>query len=177
MNTTDTKKKIEKTCHVITILLKISRVVCYVSLGVLSAAIIYIALKGDLKPLLQTGRVTVMAPVSEEWMESLSKATIISIFVVLTIKLILSAVMFSVAGKFFGDAGREGTPFVMKNVNRLRVVAILYFLVNMFEITGKEFGDIFSINFSGFVGAFIIWGISYMFEYGSKLQIESDETL
>ncbi|HKM35987.1 MAG TPA: hypothetical protein VJY54_14760 [Lachnospiraceae bacterium] len=177
MDTIDTKKKIEKTCYIITVLLKISRVVCYVALGLIASAIVYVALKGDLGPLFQTGKITVMAPVSEEWMENLSKASIIHIFVVLIIKLILSAVMFGVAGTFFGDAGREGTPFVMKNVNRLRVVAILYFLVNMFDVSGKEIGDSLSVNLSGLVGAFIIWGISYMFEYGSKLQIESDETL
>lgn len=177
MEVNNTMTKIRNTCHIITVLLKISKVVCYVGIGFLLAAIVYIALKGDLTPLYQAGKITVMAPISADWFDNMSKASTIFFMLIFIIKLIVSAIMFHVAGKFFGDAGREETPFVMKNVYRLRVISILYFVVNMFELSGSKMDDFLSINLGGFVGAFIIWGISYMFEYGCKLQVESDETL
>lgn len=171
-----TKSKIEKTCHVVAILMKIARIACFVAVGMLLAGIVYVAIKGDLQSI-QVGNVKFMAPVEASFLNDLTQGETILILSSLLLKFGIGAAICIFAGRFFSDAGKESTPFTMKNVNTLRIIAVLFLVLNVFGSTVKDTSEFFSLDIAGISGAFIIWAISYMFEYGCNLQAESDETL
>ena len=67
-----------------------------------------------------------------------------------------------------------GKPFsanTLKNMNRLTLIIIIWAIISLFSIFSNVKIGI------GLVPASIICVLKYIFEYGYKLQIESDETL
>ena len=81
---------------------------------------------------------------------------------------------FWVIGEICREIKNTGKPFsknIVKNMNVLTRIIIIWAIISLFT-------TIFEINIGiGFVPACIICVLKYIFEYGYKLQIESDETL
>lgn len=83
---------------------------------------------------------------------------------------ILSFVVLHALSKIFINTAKDETPFSMTNIKNMRKISICAYIV--FFIT------LFSSNYGlGAIYVIAIGGIEYIFRYGYKLQIESDETL
>lgn len=81
---------------------------------------------------------------------------------------------FFVVGEICREIRNTGKPFsanTLKNINILTVIIIIWAIISFFNI----FSDV-KIGI-GLIPACIICVLKYIFEYGYKLQIESDETL
>ena len=93
------------------------------------------------------------------------KETIISIVII-----ILNLTLLRALSKIFISTSKNETPFSMDNVKNMKKISrCLYieFFISLFSQT----------HALGLVYVVAIGGIEYIFRYGYKLQIESDETL
>ncbi|MBO4816618.1 MAG: hypothetical protein J5507_07040 [Clostridia bacterium] len=82
--------------------------------------------------------------------------------------------VFFVIGKISKEIQNTGKPFsanTLKNMNILTTIIIIWAIISLFNIFSNVEITI------GLVPASIICVLKYIFEYGYKLQIESDETL
>ena len=86
------------------------------------------------------------------------------------IKIVVTIVGTMALAKVFLNTAKEETPFTIENIKNLRKIscsAIIIFWVSCF-IPNSGIGAIYVCA---------ICGIEYIFRYGYKLQLESDETL
>ena len=93
------------------------------------------------------------------------KETIISIAIT-----ILNLIILYSLSKVFTNTAKDETPFSMNNVKNLKKISICAYIVFFITI----FSQIHSL---GLIYVLAIAGIEYIFRYGYKLQLESDETL
>lgn len=172
------KEKMEKTSNIIAILLKISRILCFVIMGVLVAGIIYIALNGNVDLIRINNEVIVHSPFSSDLLKGYNSSELITICASVLLNLLFIVLLVRKAEAIFRDIAKEHTPFTALNVKRIRVIAIFYFIIACNGVEpGTGFHLTFSINILGIIGALIFWCLSVIFQYGCELQQESDETL
>lgn len=88
--------------------------------------------------------------------------------------------------RIFKDISHEYTPFLPKNIKRMKRIAILLLIDNVvsphidlairksISLTAIKFSD---FNAEIFVLAIIIYCFALIFQYGAELQQQSDETL
>ena len=132
-----------------------------------------------------TGIVNVNAGVHQEMGNSLVLAiTYSSVSVVIFIALFIVA-------SFLKSIKLEYTPFTDKNVSRLKILAILIMLIEPIQMAINYIGnslrpltiDGFKVEIHGSMGGIVIllglvvFCIALVFEYGSCLQKQFDETL
>lgn len=105
------------------------------------------------------------------------------------------ALIFIVFIGIFTDAVKGQSPFVMKQVKRLRLIAgllVVYAVIDIFisghigliQYDGFDSGyvstggnEIIPINLAPIIGASVAFAVSFVFQYGVLLQELSDETL
>ncbi len=100
--------------------------------------------------------------------------------VVMVVSLVVLVMLMNIASAIY----REYSPFTIKNVKRLEVIALTYLLLPVVispmiyavlgELTALE---IILLSFSSVLMAAIFYCLSLVFRYGCWLQKESDETL
>ena len=155
-------KKIGDTIETLVILL-----IIMITLGVIVGIIGGIAMLSDGATLMET--INEMGAILNIKLDFSTMSGIAEIFSkVITIALSIVALL-SLA-KIFKNTAKEGTPFSLDNIKNMKKVstcAIINFWVTLFLQT-KGIGAVYVIA---------ICGMEYIFRYGYKLQVESDETL
>ncbi len=172
-----TVERIKSTSKVLAVLFKIARVFCFVGIGVLSAGVIYIMLFGNIDLIVLSGKVIVHSPFATFGEGGMENWKIIFEAVAGIVSFILLSILFKQARDVFKDISVDSSPFEMKQVKRIRKIAIFYFVVSLLGLQSFDYSFSYSMNFVGIVGAVMFYCISLIFEYGCELQQESDETL
>ena len=159
------------------ILFKIARIACFVGIGVLSVGVMYIMILGNINLLMLNGKVIVHSPYALFSIKGLSNGQIIfTSFAGLTSFSLLS-ILFKQARGIFKDISVDSIPFEMKQVKRIRKIAIFYLVISLLDFSAADFSFNITMNLVGIVAALMFWCISLIFEYGCQLQRDSDEIL
>ena len=172
-----TAEKIRSTSKTLAVLFKIARVCCYVGIGVLSVGILYVMLFGNLDLLILHGKVIVHSPYALLDIAGISNWQIIFVSIGGIVDLILLSLLFGQARDVFKDISVDSSPFELKQVRRIRRIAVFYFVISLLDFETQALSLSFTVNLAGIVGALMFWCISLIFEYGCELQQQSDETL
>jgi len=172
-----TTEKIKSASRVLAVLFKIARIFCFVGIGALSVGVLYIMIFGNIDLLVLNGKVIVHSPYALFNIAGVDNWQIIFLSFAGLTSFILLSILFKEACELFRDISVDSSPFEMKQVKRIRKIAIFYLIVSLLDFSGEAFSFDFTMNFIGIVGAIMFWCISLIFEYGCQLQKESDETL
>ena len=172
-----TTERIKSTSRVLAVLFKVARIFCFVGIGALSAGILFIMFFGDVDLIVLGGKTVVHSPFAMLNIEGVDSWQIIFMAVAGLVSLILLSVLFKDARDIFKDISVDSSPFEIKQVKRIRKIAVFYFIVSLLGFQTMDFSFSYTMNFVGIVGALMFWCISLIFEYGCQLQKESDETL
>lgn len=173
-------ERIRKVSKVLNVFVKIATVACFVGIGLCIAGAVYIMINGNVDLLVLNGKVVLHSPLSAEWLEGKDSWYLISFLIGLMVKLILTILLLKQADQMFADISTDRTPFEMKNVRRIRRIAVFYLIISLLSVESgaNSLGNLdISVDVNGIIGAGIFWLISMVFEYGCVLQTESDETL
>lgn len=104
----------------------------------------------------------------------------------LIVTMIVDAIGCDQLYRIFKDISREATPFAAKHVRRIKTVAWLTLPLAFLDATCRNLADAFQagdpainleLNLMWVAFGAIIYCLAYIFDYGCKLQQESDETL
>lgn len=177
MNNEDVIDKIKKVSHTIAVLLKICQIASYIGLVFLAVIMIYMGINQGLNPIVKSDNLTIQAPLSKEILMSMGLKNLYLICIITGIKMGLYLGVFIVSRKIFAEVSVNDTPFEMVHVKRMRMISIMMLVANIICVTAQSYGISWGIDAAGIIGSFIIWGFSNIFEYGCRLQQESDETL
>ena len=94
----------------------------------------------------------------------------VSLIIVAIIGYILTILIADNLAKIFGEVEKQGTPFTENNIKLLKKVNILALILWIAGMMGAN-------STVGLVFLIVIFAFRSVFEYGYKLQKESDETL
>lgn len=172
-----TTEIIKSTSRVLAVLFKIARIFCFVGIGVLSAGILYVMIFGNIDLIVLGGDVVVKSPYAMFNIDGVDNWQLIFMSFAGLTSFILLSILFKDARDIFKDISVDSSPFEMKQVKRIRKIAIFYFIVTLLDFQTGELSFSLGMNLIGIVGALMFWCISMIFEYGCELQKESDETL
>lgn len=103
--------------------------------------------------------------------EPLKVLMVLSTIVAAIIGYVLAIIMLDYLAKIFGEVEKTGTPFTENNIKFLKRVHILSIVLWILQMAGIRENSI------GLVFVLVISAFRSVFEYGYKLQKESDETL
>lgn len=171
--------KIQKASRILSIFVKIAKIVCMISIGFVVASIVYVMICGNIDLLVWNDKIILHSPIRSSILSSYDSWQMIGILVAMMVSLILATALLNQARIMFADMSQDHTPFMMKNVKRIKKIAIYYLIISLLDIqTVESITDLsFSMNTVGILGAAIFWCIALVFEYGCELQKEADETL
>lgn len=169
--------KIKSMSRTLSIILKIARISCYVGIGVSIVGIIYVIIFGNTELLVLNGNVILHSPFTSSNISNIDIKQLITIVISGIIAMALMANLFRQAENIFKDIHVDSSPFEMKQVKRIKRVAILYLIISLINFEISAASIMISLNLVGIVGALMFWCIALIFEYGCALQKESDETL
>ncbi|HEY5536631.1 MAG TPA: hypothetical protein VIL99_17075 [Ignavibacteria bacterium] len=171
--------RIKSMSKTLSIIFKIARIACYIGIGISIVCIIYLIIFGntELKLLILSGKVTMSSPFTNSNIFNLDIKQLITIVIAGIISMILMANLFRQVENIFKDIHVDSSPFEMKQVKRIKRVAILYLIISLINFETSATSIMISLNLVGIVGALMFWCIALIFEYGCALQKESDETL
>jgi hypothetical protein len=169
--------KIKSMSRTLSIILKIARIFCYVGIGISVVGIIYVIIFGNMELLVLNGNVILHSPFTSFNISNIDIKQLITIVIAGIIAMALMANLFRQAENIFKDIQVDSSPFEMKQVKRIKRVAILYLIVSLINFETSATSIMISLNLVGIVGALMFWCIALIFEYGCALQKESDETL
>lgn len=172
-----TTEKIKATSHVLAVLFKVARILCFVAIGTISVGIVYVMLFGDMDLIILSGKVVVHSPFATFSLAGHSSWELIFMSCAGLVSFILLSFLFKQARDIFRDISQDSSPFELKHVKRIKKIAIFFFVISMLDLQSGGVTFSFTLNFIGIVGALMLWCISLIFEYGCQLQRESDETL
>lgn len=162
---------------------KVLKIMAWVGCGLLLASLVFIVCTKDTSGLIYRGdnmHVSVYAPVS--W-KNYSLAQAITAISIASTGLVLLGFIFREL-EFILVGMKDGeTPFTMDNVHHLRMIALYMLLALVLgeivesvltgilncEVNEEALGSILSV--------IIVYALSFVFEYGVKLQEQVDETL
>ena len=104
--------------------------------------------------------------------------------IVLSVNVIITGIMFILLYRMFQNM-RETSPFTEENVKTMKLLALLLFifgiLAPMMNMIANSLMDNVSIpewvGMEVIIGAVIFYCLSLIFQYGTELQKESDQTL
>ena len=176
-NEKTTTEKIKSVSKALAVLFKIARIFCFVGIGALSVGVLYIMIFGNIDLIVLNGKVVLHSPYAMFQINDISNWQIIFTSFVGITSFALLSILFKLAREVFEDISVDSSPFEMKQVKRIRKIAIFYLIVSILDFSGEAYSFDITMNFIGIVGAIMFWCISLIFEYGCQLQKESDETL
>jgi len=169
--------KIKSMSRMLSIILKFARIACHVSIGISVAGIIYLLLFGNANLMVFKGDVILRSPFSNSILNNIDTFHLIALIVAGIIGIALMANLFYHAQNIFKDISIDSSPFEMKQVKRIKRVAILYLIISLFDFQNSPASFTVSLNLVGIIGAFMFYCMALIFEYGCALQKESDEIL
>ncbi len=172
-----TVERIKLTSKVLSVILKVARVCCFVGIAIIVVGLIYIMIFGNLDLLVLKGKVILHSPFPNLNMMGVDNWRIITVLSAGIAALVIMSILFKEARSIFADISIDDSPFELKQVKRIRKISILYFIITLMDFGTKEVSFSFTVNVVGIVGALMFWCIALIFEYGCELQKESDETL
>jgi len=180
MNIQTKQKRIQKIAKVLAVLLKIGRIALIAALSLELVAVIWMAASPG-AALFKLGRVTVVAPFFiPGWTSNPQEA--MNIVIAMVGQVVVLAILRH-GYRIFKDVSREDSPFQLKHVKRLKVVAILMLFTGF---TVPDTGSGINVFLGGYnmalslfpiVFAVMFYCLALVFEYGCTLQQQSDETL
>ncbi len=118
--------------------------------------------------------------------EGIPESEIIPLIVVLIATSVIMLLVLGIVYKLMKAISKERTPFTIKNVKYIKIIAVLVFIAGlvipiientMVKITHPEIESSISINFFMVLAAVAMYCLSLVFQYGVYLQTESDQTL
>jgi len=169
--------KIKSMSKALSIILKLARIACCVGIGISVSGIIYVLLFGNANLLVLNGEVLLQSPFSNSSLNNIDTYHLIGIVVAGIVGMALMATLFFHAQNIFKDISIDSSPFEMKQVKRIKRVAILYLIISLFNFENSAVSFTISLNLVGIIGAFMFYCMALVFEYGCALQKESDEIL
>jgi len=169
--------KIKSMSKALSIILKFARIFCYIGIGISVCGIIYVLIFGNIDLLVLKGDVIIRSPFANTNLNDMDFRQLITTAVVGIIGLALMANLFLQAQNIFKDISKDGSPFEMKHVKRIKRVAFLYLIISLIDSETSAISISISFNMVGIVGALMFYCIALVFEYGCALQQESDEIL
>ncbi len=173
-----TKERIQKTSHVIAIILKIARIVCSITGGLIIGGIVFVFLFGNTPLITVHGSTILSSPFGNSFLAKYNTRDLLTICFCLLFSLLFTILMLKQAYQIFKDISKEATPFNPKHISEIRKMAIFYLLAACNNVqTGPGANFDITPNIIGIVGAAMLWCIALIFQYGCELQKESDETL
>ena len=178
----ETKQKIVKTSKVVAIVLKISFIMVAIGIGVLLLGIIILSLSKSgiadslVQPFLTTEHgVSAIIIATDNLIWAFSSAIVV---------LITTFMVLFTLHRLFANISQEPSPFTEINVKIMKRVAIWTVITCVVDclangisaklLTGET---TFTLEFIWLVVAAAIYGIALIFDYGTQLQQQSDETL
>ena len=178
MNTSNTiTQKIKSMSKALSIILKFARIFCYIGIGISVCALIYVLFFGNIDLLILKGDVILRSPFTDASFKDMDFKQLLVTSVIGIIGMALMANLFLQAQNIFKDISKDGSPFEMKHVKRIKRVAILYLIISLLDSETSALSISISFNMVGIVGALMFYCIALVFEYGCALQQESDEIL
>ena len=178
MNTSKTiTHKIKSMSKALSIILKFARIFCYIGIGISVCGIIYVLIFGNIDLLIFKGDVIIRSPFTNTNLNDMNFRQLMTTATIGIIGMALMANLFLQAQNIFKDISKDGSPFEMKHVKRIKRVAILYLIISLLDSETSALSISISFNMVGIVGALMFYCIALVFEYGCALQQESDEIL
>jgi len=178
MNSSNTiTHKIKSMSKALSIILKFARIFCYIGIGVSVSGLIYVLIFGNIDLFVLNGDVIIRSPFTNSSLKDMDFTQLITTAVVGIVGMALMANLFLQAQNIFKDISKDGSPFEMKHVKRIKRVAILYLIISLLDSETSAVSISISFNMVGIVGALMFYCIALIFEYGCALQKESDEIL
>ena len=169
--------KIQKTSRVVSIVTKILYVFLTIILSAEVIGIVWLIVLPDSSSV-KLGNMTIISPVAFNGGASTKK--MIPPLLGLAIRQTFALSILILTHQIFKDISREYTPFLEKNFKRMKQIALLLLFSSLqpFSFSGP---DSLNINIGPDCELLIFAGIVYffalIFQYGSALQQQSDETL
>ena len=127
--------------------------------------------------LVLNGEVLLRSPFSNSNLSNIDTNRLMALVVAGIIGMALMSTLFYHAQNIFKDISIDSSPFEMKQVKRIKRVAILYLIISLFDFQNSPASFTVSLNLVGIIGAFMFYCMALVFEYGCALQKESDEIL
>jgi len=178
MNTSKTiTHKIKSMSKALSIILKFARIFCYIGIGISVCGIIYVLIFGNIDLLIFKGDVIIRSPFTNTNLNDMNFRQLMTTATIGIIGMALMANLFLQAQNIFKDISKDGSPFEMKHVKRIKRVAILYLIISLLDSETSALSISISFNMVGIIGALMFYCIALVFEYGCALQQESDEIL
>ena len=170
------QEKIKKTSGILEKFVKAANVLCIIAIIIMFAAAIQLMLVGDIDLLVLNGNVILHSPFNMVGGKDIQVWEVIFNLIADSVELILIVQLLKQVKVIFSDISKEDTPFEFKHAERIRKIAIFFLIISFLSFEGGEAIAV-GINFTGIIGAGVLWLISMIFEYGCELQQEHDETL
>ena len=174
--------KIQKTSRVVSIVTKILYVFLTVILSAEVIGIVWLIVLPDSSSV-KLGNMTILSPAA--FNGGASTKEMIPPLLGLVIRQIFALFILILTHQIFKDISREYTPFMEKHVKRMKEIAMILLFGSLFEpflfsgpsllvpyLSGFIWPGYESIFFAG-----IVYCFAMIFQYGSALQQQSDETL
>lgn len=171
---TTTIDRIKKTSRLLVVFFKLAKIACKIGIGVFAVGV---ALCFKIPLVFRHGKPVLYSPFSLYDLTGIEEKQLVLMLSAGITVLILLTFLFRLAISIFKDISMDETPFQMKQVARIKKIAILYFVISLMDFGVKQISFTFTLNLIGILGGLMLWGIALIFEYGCELQKESDETL
>ena len=169
--------KIKSMSKALSIILKFARIFCYIGIGISVSGVIYLLIFGNIDLFVLHGDVIIRSPFTDSSLNDMDFKQLLTTAVVGIIGMALMSHLFLQAQNIFKDISKDGSPFELKHVKRIKRVAILYLIISLLDSETSVVSISMSFNMVGIVGALMFYCIALVFEYGCALQQESDEIL
>ncbi|MDP4153955.1 MAG: hypothetical protein Q8865_11050 [Bacillota bacterium] len=172
------QKKIKTTSRIVAVITKILYICGFVFLCIATTGVIWSMITPENSFML--GHVRVISPIQIAADNGVNAA----LFTGIADQSFFVAILI-LTNRIFKDISREYSPFLPKNISRMKKIAMLLFVDSIIspEISaaiGKSLSLVDNpVNFRSelFVLAIIIYCFALIFQYGADLQQQSDETL
>ena len=174
--------KLQKTSKVVSILTKIIYIALIVAMCMEVIAIAWIGISPDSNSFM-IGSVTIASPISKD---GHTNGEVVAELSSNLVNQVLLFAIFVIAHQIFKDISHEHTPFNIKHVKRIKTISILTLISSIITPTIEmALTKIFApaveasseINFGFIAIAIMFYCLALIFEYGTILQTQSDETL
>lgn len=177
-----------KTARIISVLLKIARIILWVGLAVMMLATIFVITVPELIDFSNVNIALdgVLSGITLDGNGDPAKLLILC-FCAAIPAIACFLVGLYIVGRIFKDVVNQHTPFTEGNPRRIKSLALVYIAMHIVPKFFLAIGSFFvrtgfdiNINLSLLstaLGALILWSIGQMFEYGARLQQQEDETI
>jgi hypothetical protein len=173
--------KIQKTSRIVSILTKILYIFLIVVLSAEIVRIVWLIVLSD-RSSVTLGNMKILAPVTFDGGASLK---IIAGLLGVVVAQAFALPILILTHRIFRDISREYTPFMEKHIKRMKKIALLLLISSLIApllyIVSSSLipylNSVIQPGYESIIFAIIVYCFALIFQYGSALQQQSDETL